>query len=96
MDLLTVGRLRLGIGVGWNDVEYEALGEDFSNRGRRCEEQIELLRALWTQDMVDFHGRYHQVTHAGISPISDIWNAKARRLSLQQVSARQVDSIKMP
>jgi len=69
VDVLTVGRLRLGIGVGWNDVEYEALGEDFSNRGRRCEEQIELLRALWTQDVVDFHGRYHQITHAGINPL---------------------------
>ena len=69
VDVLTGGRLRLGIGVGWNDVEYEALGEDFSNRGRRCEEQIELLRALWTQDVVDFHGRYHQVTHAGINPL---------------------------
>ena len=70
VDVLTGGRLRLGIGVGWNDVEYEALGEDFSKRGRRCEEQIELLRALWTQDVVDFHGRYHQVTHAGINPLS--------------------------
>ena len=68
VDVLTGGRLRLGIGVGWNDVEYEALGESFRNRGRRCEEQIELMRALWTQDVVNFEGRYHKVTHAGINP----------------------------
>ena len=69
VDILTGGRLRLGIGVGWNDVEYEALGEDFGNRGRRSVEQIELMRALWTQEVVNFKGRYHQVTHAGINPL---------------------------
>jgi probable F420-dependent oxidoreductase len=69
VDVLTGGRLRLGIGVGWNEVEYEALGENFHNRGRRSEEQIELLRALWTQEVVDFKGRYHQVSHAGINPL---------------------------
>ncbi|MCY4365756.1 MAG: LLM class F420-dependent oxidoreductase [Chloroflexi bacterium] len=69
VDVLTGGRLRLGIGVGWNDVEYEALGESFRNRGRRCEEQIELMRALWTQNIVNFEGRYHKVTHAGINPL---------------------------
>ncbi len=68
VDVLTGGRLRLGVGVGWNDVEYEALGESFRNRGRRCEEQIELLRALWSQEVVSFEGRYHRVTHAGINP----------------------------
>ena len=69
VDVLTGGRLRLGIGVGWNHVEYEALGESFRNRGRRSEEQIELMRALWTQEVVDYKGRYHQVTHAGINPL---------------------------
>jgi probable F420-dependent oxidoreductase len=69
VDILTGGRLRLGIGVGWNHVEYEALGQNFNDRGRRSAEQIELLRALWTQDIVDFHGRYHDVTHAGINPL---------------------------
>ena len=49
IDVLSGGRLKLGIGVGWNHVEYEALGQDFRTRGRRCEEQIEVLRALWTQ-----------------------------------------------
>ena len=69
VDVLTGGRLRLGIGVGWNDVEYEALGESFRNRGRRCEEQIELMRALWTNDVISFDGRYHKVTHAGLNPL---------------------------
>lgn len=69
VDLLTGGRLRLGIGIGWNDVEYEALGENFHNRGRRCEEQIALLRSLWTQEVVNFAGRYHRVTDAGINPL---------------------------
>ena len=68
VDVLTGGRLRLGIGIGWNEVEYEALGEEFSDRGRRSVEQIKLLRELWTQDVVSFKGRYHQVTHAGINP----------------------------
>jgi probable F420-dependent oxidoreductase len=69
VDVLTGGRLRLGIGIGWNEVEYEALGESFTNRGRRSEEQIELLRLLWTQESVDFDGRYHRVTNAGINPL---------------------------
>ena len=69
VDVLTGGRLRLGIGIGWNDVEYEALGQSFSNRGRRSEEQIELLRLLWTQESVNFNGRYHKVTNAGINPL---------------------------
>ena len=69
VDVLSGGRLRLGIGVGWNPVEYEALGENFHNRGRRSEEQIALLRMLWTQDVVDFTGRWHRVTHAGLNPL---------------------------
>lgn len=69
VDVLTGGRLRLGIGVGWNDVEYEALGENFRNRGRRCAEQIELLRLLWTNEVVNYTGRYHKITHAGINPL---------------------------
>ena len=69
VDLLTGGRLRLGVGIGWNHVEYEALGEDFANRGRRSVEQVRLLRELWTNEVVDFEGRYHRVTHAGINPL---------------------------
>lgn len=69
VDVLSGGRLRLGIGVGWNPVEYEALGEDFKTRGRRSEEQIEVLRLLWTQEVVTYHGRWHQIAHAGINPL---------------------------
>jgi len=69
LDVLSGGRLRLGIGIGWNPVEYEALGENFKDRGRRSEEQIELLRKLWTQPLVTFDGRWHKVTDAGINPL---------------------------
>jgi probable F420-dependent oxidoreductase len=69
VDLLSGGRLRLGVGIGWNEVEYVALGEEFSNRGRRLEEQIELLRRLWTEPVVDFNGKWHRVPEAGINPL---------------------------
>ena len=69
VDVLSGGRVRLGIGVGWNSVEYEALGVDFATRGGRCDEQIEVLRQLWTEDVIDFHGKYHDITHAGINPL---------------------------
>ena len=69
VDVLSGGRLKLGIGVGWNHVEYEALGQDFHTRGRRSEEQIEVLRALWTQETVNYHGRWHRITGAGINPL---------------------------
>ena len=69
VDVLSGGRVRLGVGVGWNPVEYQALGENFHNRGRRCAEQVALMRALWTQEVVNFEGRYHRVTHAGINPL---------------------------
>ena len=69
IDVLSGGRMRLGIGVGWNDVEFEALGEDFHDRGRHSEEQIEVLRALWTQDLVTYKGRWHTITDAGINPL---------------------------
>ena len=69
VDVLSGGRLRLGVGIGWNDVEYEGLNENFRNRGKRFEEQIEVLRLLWTQPVVDFHGEYHNITEAGINPL---------------------------
>ena len=69
VDLLSGGRFRLGIGVGWNAVEYEALGEDFGSRGKKSAEQIELLRRLWTEQSVTFDGDFHQVTGAGIAPL---------------------------
>ena len=68
VDVLTGGRLRLGVGVGWNHVEYEALNQEFSNRGQRYAEQIRLLREFWTQEVVEFEGRYHKVDYAGVNP----------------------------
>ena len=69
VDVLSGGRLRVGIGIGWNYVEYDALGESFQTRGRRVEEQIELLRRLWAQALVDFQGKWHQIPDAGINPL---------------------------
>lgn len=69
VDLLSGGRLRLGIGLGWNAVEYEALGEDFSTRGRRCEEQVDLMRRLWTEKTLTYRGKFHHVTAAGLAPL---------------------------
>ena len=69
IDVLSEGRLRLGIGIGWNPVEYEGLGENFHDRGKRSEEQIELLRALWTRQAVTYEGRWHKMPDAGINPL---------------------------
>jgi probable F420-dependent oxidoreductase len=68
VDLLSGGRLRLGMGVGWNHVEFEALGQDFRTRGAREEEQIELLRRLFTEPVVDFSGRFDRVDRAALVP----------------------------
>jgi probable F420-dependent oxidoreductase len=69
VDVLSGGRLRLGVGTGWNPVEFEALGENFRNRGRRSEEQITVLRALWTEEEVTFRGEWHTIVAAGINPL---------------------------
>jgi probable F420-dependent oxidoreductase len=69
VDLLTGGRFSLGVGIGWNEVEYEALNENFHTRGRQVEEQIAVMRALWTQPLVTFNGKYHTITDAGINPL---------------------------
>ncbi len=69
IDILSGGRLRLGIGTGWNYVEYDSLNEDFHNRGKRQEEQVELLRKLWTEPVVDFTGKWHRVERAGLKPL---------------------------
>src|SRR5262245_8169224 len=66
--ILSGGRFRLGIGTGWNDVEYEALNEDFSNRGKRQAEQVDLLRKLWREDSLAYGGKWHTVTAASINP----------------------------
>ena len=69
VDVLTGGRLRLGVAVGLNPVEYEAMGKGFNDRGARMEEQIEVLRLLWTRELVTFKGRWHRITDAGINPL---------------------------
>ncbi|MFV1859000.1 MAG: LLM class F420-dependent oxidoreductase [Anaerolineales bacterium] len=69
LDVLSGGRLRLGVGNGWNEPEYIALGKNFHNRGRRIEEQIELMRILWTQPLVNFSGHWEAVEDAGMNPL---------------------------
>ena len=69
IDVLSGGRVRLGIGVGWNAVEFEALNESFENRGRRAAEQVVVMRALWTREVVDFRGEFHRIDHAGLNPM---------------------------
>jgi len=69
VDVLSGGRLRLGIGVGWNPVEFEALGENIHTRGKRIEEQLEVMRLLWTRELVTYEGRWHRVPDAGIKPL---------------------------
>ena len=68
LDVLCDGRLRLGVGVGWNEVEFVGLGENFKNRGRRSEEQVELMRALWAEPYISFEGNWHKVPDAEINP----------------------------
>ncbi|MFZ6026971.1 MAG: LLM class F420-dependent oxidoreductase [Chloroflexota bacterium] len=69
LDVLSGGRLRLGVGLGWNEVEYAALNENFRNRGKRIEEQIEVMKRLWADELVDFKGKYHTIPDAGINPL---------------------------
>jgi probable F420-dependent oxidoreductase len=69
LDVLSRGRVRFGAGIGWNHVEYEALGMSWRDRGRRIEEQIEVLRLLWTNETIDYHGRWHRIDRAGLNPL---------------------------
>jgi len=90
VDVLTGGQFRLGIGVGWNEVEYEALNEDFRNRGKRSEEQIAVLRALFTDEVVTFHGKWHHVEAAGLNPMPvqrpiPIWIGGSSEATLKRV-----------
>jgi probable F420-dependent oxidoreductase len=68
LDELSGGRLRLGVGVGWNELEFTGLNENFRNRGRRSEEQVRVMQALWANDHVDFKGKYHTIDDSGINP----------------------------
>ncbi len=69
LDVLSGGRFRLGVGIGWNEVEYTSMGENFKNRGRRIEEQIQVLRALWSHPLVKFSGKWHEIPDAGLNPL---------------------------
>jgi probable F420-dependent oxidoreductase len=69
VDVLSQGRLRLGVGVGYTPIEFEGLGVDYATRGARFDEQLEVLRLLWTQDVVSYHGRFHTLDAVGIRPL---------------------------
>src|SRR5882724_9595437 len=90
LDVLCGGRFRLGIGVGWNEVEFTGLNENFRNRGRRSEEQVEVMRALWLEPHVEFEGRWHTIDDAGINPRPaagkvPIWYGGHADVTLQRV-----------
>ena len=92
LDRLSNGRLRLGVGVGWNEVEFIALNENFHNRGARSEEQIAVLRRLWTNEVVDYEGRWHRIPDAGINPLPvqqpiPIWLGGYVEATLKRVGA---------
>lgn len=91
VDVLTGGKLRLGVGVGWNPVEFEALGKDFHTRGRAIEEQIAVLRLLWSQEIVSYQGRFHTIVEAGLNPLPDrrtipIWMGARSEIALKRVA----------
>src|SRR5712691_3145389 len=91
VDILTGGKLRLGVGVGWNPVEYEALGTDFHTRGRMIEEQVEVMHLLWSQDVVSYKGRFHTITEAGLNPLPigrsiPIWMGGSADILLKRVA----------
>lgn len=91
IDVLSGGRLRLGFGTGWNELEYQGLGMNFHDRGKRSEEQVEVLRLLWTQDSVTFDGQWHKLNGVGINPLPDqrpipIWLGGAADAVLDRVA----------
>jgi probable F420-dependent oxidoreductase len=91
LDVLSGGRLRIGIGLGWNTVEYQALNENFHNRGKRIEEQVEVLRLLWTQPLVNFKGRWHEIPDAGLNPLPvqrpiPIWFGGSAEAALERIA----------
>jgi probable F420-dependent oxidoreductase len=91
LDLLSNERLRLGVGIGWNYVEYDALGQDFRSRGKRVAEQIELLRRLWSQPLVDFKGAFDRIERAALNPqprrTIPIWLGGFADAALQRAAA---------
>jgi probable F420-dependent oxidoreductase len=71
LDVLCNGRFRMGVGIGWNKVEYIGLNQDFHTRGKRIEEQIDVLRQLWTNELVTINGRWHTIPDAGLNPLPE-------------------------
>jgi probable F420-dependent oxidoreductase len=69
LDILSNGRFRLGVGVGWNEVEYIALNQSFQTRGKRMDEQVPLLRRLWTEELITYQSAWHTIPDAGIRPL---------------------------
>ncbi len=90
LDLLSEGRLRLGVGSGWNHIEYESLNEDFASRGARMTEQIDVMRRLWGEAVVDFAGDFHRVDGAGINPLPcrqiPIWFGAFSRVAFRRAA----------
>ena len=91
LDVLSLGRVRFGAGIGWNHVEYEALGMGWRDRARRIEEQIAVLRLLWTTEVVDFRGRWHRIDRAGINPLPvqrpiPIWMGADEEVAVKRVA----------
>jgi probable F420-dependent oxidoreductase len=91
LDVLSRGRVRFGAGIGWNHVEYEALGMDWRDRAKRIEEQIEVLRLLWTNELVDYTGRWHRIDRAGIKPLPvqrpiPIWMGADEEVAVKRVA----------
>jgi probable F420-dependent oxidoreductase len=91
VDILSGGKLRLGVGIGWNTVEYEALGMDFHTRGRTIEEQIEVLRLLWSKEVVSYQGRAHTIVEAGLNPLPTrrsipIWMGGSSPVALKRIA----------
>jgi probable F420-dependent oxidoreductase len=91
LDVLSGGRFRLGIGIGWNPVEFVGLNEDFGNRGRRSEEQVEVMQALWAERHVSFKGKWHTIEDAGINPLPlsrrvPLWYGGHNDATLQRIA----------
>ena len=91
VDILSKGRFRLGIGVGWNKIEFEGLGENFHNRGKRIEEQVHILRALWSKKIVNFEGNWHHIKGSGINPLPvqdkiPIWMGGRSNIVLRRIA----------
>lgn len=90
VDILSGGRLRLGVGVGWNPIEYVGLGQDFGTRGKRIEEQVIMLRALWSATSISFEGQTENIRRAGINPLPvqrpiPIWMGGSAEVVLKRI-----------